>query len=346
MKRRLFSFLLVAWTLPAALAGALGWSSIWGSGSAFWDYLILFPTTGGMLHLPSIAVCAALIALRQDGEEPFAALARPLAIGIGLAGVALSLDLSDLHLAATTDVTSYHLFSENPLGLFLLSDGVLTQLWLPWRERAPSGGWLVAGLFAALAPACLVGFVAYREAPSAHESLLRGTSWEGPARGDEIVTVYSAMGFVAAELEAEMGVDPMRFAFPPDQHVNAEDQAIHFFDSLAAAREMRVDAARMTWCRYEDGTPSRWIDGRGDCFSDHLSFSERWEQLRESTDPELSPDVRSFVARRTACANVVLVPDAAFSAVAAQGRCAELPRLREELLARASSERDVHALRE
>ena len=57
-------------------------------------------------------------------------------------------------------------------------------------------------------------------------------------------------------------------------------------------------------------------------------------------------DVRSFVARRLACANVVLAPGAEHSGVAAQRRCSELPRLREELLTRASSERDVRTLRE
>jgi hypothetical protein len=344
---RLVSFLVVAWALPPAIAGALGWNGIWGTGSAFWDSLIPFPTTGGFLHLPSIAGCAALIAWRKAGVEPFATLSRPLATGIALAGVALMLDIADLHLAATTDVAPYHLLTANPLGLFLLSDGVLAQLWLPRLDRARRGaGWLAAGLLAALAPACLVGCVAYRQAPSAHDRLLRGMSWEGPARGDEIVTVYSSIGFVPAELEAELRADPMRLALPPEQHENAEDQAIYFFDSLSATRERRLDGARLAWCRYEDGTPSHWVDDGAECFADHVSFAERWEQLRDGTDPELSPDVRSFVARRLACANVVLAPGAEYSGVAAQRRCTELPRLREELLARASSERDLRALRE
>jgi hypothetical protein len=347
MKLRIASFLLVAWAVPPGIALALGWNGIWGSGSAFWDYLIPFPTTGGFLHLPGIASCAGLIALRRNGREPFATLARPLSIGIALAGAVLMLDLADLHLAATTDVASYHVLSPNPLGLFLLSDGVLTQLWMPRRERSgTSAGWLVAGLITALAPACLVGAAAFRHVPSAQHPLLRGTSWQGPSRGDEIVTLYSAMGFVPAALEAEFRADPMRLALPPEQHENAEDQAIYFFDSLAAARSMQLAAARATWCRYEDGTRSRWIDGQGDCFADHASFSERWEQGWADTDPGLSPDVRSFVARRLACADVVIAPDAEFSAVASQRRCSELPRLREELLARPSNEADVRALRE
>ncbi|MDQ1310178.1 MAG: hypothetical protein QG601_1448, partial [Pseudomonadota bacterium] len=34
------TWLVFAWVLPAAIAGTLGWRGVWGSQSAFTDYLV------------------------------------------------------------------------------------------------------------------------------------------------------------------------------------------------------------------------------------------------------------------------------------------------------------------
>ena len=65
-----------AWVTPALMAGALGWSGIWGSGSAFGDYLIPVPVAGGALHVPSFAVALALAAAWPKLGEGAAALIR------------------------------------------------------------------------------------------------------------------------------------------------------------------------------------------------------------------------------------------------------------------------------
>lgn len=41
--------LVIAWFTPAVIAGALGWRGIWGGTSAFADYLIPIPVSGGCL---------------------------------------------------------------------------------------------------------------------------------------------------------------------------------------------------------------------------------------------------------------------------------------------------------
>jgi hypothetical protein len=109
-------------------------------------------------------------------------------------------------------------------------------------------------------------------------------------------------------------------------HETAEDQAVYFFDSLQSARTMDLGAARATWCRYEDGTPSRWHSGSADCFSDHETFAERLERAWRDTDPSLPVDSRQAAARQDACKGVSIAESASFSAVTAQRMCSALAR--------------------
>jgi hypothetical protein len=315
MKIRLFGFVLMTWFASATIAGLLGWSGIWGSGSAFVDYLIPFPTTGGALHVPSIVGCVLLIAARRNGTEPFAGLARPLLVGVALAGALLLFEFPSLQVTG------------NPLGLFFLSDGLLAQVWLGSHAAGASRPtrWIAATL-ALLAPPLLAAMALVQMSPSTRDTLLPGMSRQGPERGDEIVTIYSSLGFDPEVLKAKLTEDGS-LALPPEQHIDAEDQAVQFFDNLEDARALRLEKARATWCRYEDGTPSRWAWGSVDCFASHVSFSERLQRLRAATDPGLTPAERDLAALRQACLGLVLLPDAASTSIAAQRRCASLARV-------------------
>lgn len=315
MKLRLFGFVLMTWFVAAAVAGMLGWSGIWGSGSAFVDYLIPFPTTGGALHVPSIVACMLLIAARRGGTEPFAGVARPLLAGLAIAGAVLLFEFPSLKITG------------NPLGLFFLSDALLAQLWLGSHPAAASSPtrWIAATL-ALLAPPLLAAMALVQMSPSTRNTLLPGTSRQGPERGDEILTIYSSLGFDPEVLKAKLTKD-VSLALPPEQHIDAEDQAVLFFEDLEAARGLRLEQARATWCRYEDGTPSRWAWGNVDCFTNHVSFSERLQQLRAATDAGLPAAERDLAALRQACAGVVLLPDAPSTSIAAQRRCASLARV-------------------
>jgi hypothetical protein len=329
IKWRIMGFVLTAWTLAAALGGMLGWRGVWGTGSAFVDYLIPFPTTGGMLHVMTLVPAASLVGLRSAGAEPLSALARPLLLGLVLAGVLLMFNMNDILLALNSDVPmprGAHLLQANPLGLFALTDGVIAQLWLSRREDVPRsfGAWVAAGI-AVLAPAAIIGSIVHERSPTAKYRLLLGASREGESRGDEIVTLYSTMGFAPAELAAEMRTN-LSLALPPEMHETAEDQAVYFFDSLQSARTMDLGAARATWCRYEDGTPSRWHNGSADCFSDHETFAERLERAWHATDPTLPVDSRQNAARQAACDGVSIAESASFSAVTAQRMCSALAR--------------------
>jgi hypothetical protein len=64
-KTAIGTWLVFAWVLPAAIAGALGWSGIWGSTSAFTDYLLPLPVAGGFLHSLPLGGIVGLLALSR-----------------------------------------------------------------------------------------------------------------------------------------------------------------------------------------------------------------------------------------------------------------------------------------
>src|SRR3970282_2853183 len=85
--------LVLAWITPAAIAGALGRSGIWGTGSAFLDYLIPFPVAGGIFHLPSFAVAAAIILSSRNLPAPLIRYLPLAAFAVFAGALALPLDL-------------------------------------------------------------------------------------------------------------------------------------------------------------------------------------------------------------------------------------------------------------
>ena len=84
---RLIPWILIAWPMPALIAGALGWKGIWGSGSALFDFLIPIPVAGGALHVPSFVVCGLIVLNMRFAEEESAARMRAFLIGAVLAGL-------------------------------------------------------------------------------------------------------------------------------------------------------------------------------------------------------------------------------------------------------------------
>ena len=64
-KTAIGTWLVFAWVLPAAIAGALGWRGIWGSRSAFGDYLLPLPMAAGFLHLLTLGGILGLLVLSR-----------------------------------------------------------------------------------------------------------------------------------------------------------------------------------------------------------------------------------------------------------------------------------------
>lgn len=294
-------WLILAWFTPAAIAGALGWSSIWGSGSVFADFLIPMPVAGGVLHVPSFIGVSALL-FTQPWAGRVAGYARGLLLVGALVGVATLLDLNKLQLAASTPMLGGSIWQQQPLGLFILTDCVIAQLFMgSLGGRWPQGTreWALS-LAAAVAVPLAYAAVSLQADPRQRDSFVYTGVRQSEQRSDESVFYYSKL---------PLGTDAFREAaapvlarHDPRSSLNAEDIAIHFFDSMAAAQAYNQAAARYTVCLYQDGTPTTWNPGSVDCFAGHESFSERFEKASRSQNPQLPQDVRSWLGRRDACA--------------------------------------------
>ncbi len=300
---RKFIFILwavVAWIAPAAIAGALGWKSIWGSGSAFADYLIPVPVAGGVLHLPSF-IAVSLILFTQPWAGRLGGHVRGILLAGTLIGIATLLDLDKLQLAATTDMAGGRLWQQQPLGLFVVTDCVIAQLFvrmLGGRWPVGTKEWAVS-LIAALTIPAAYAVASLKADPRQQNPFVYAGAREADTRGDEMVFYYSKL---------PLGSDAFRQAassvlerHDPRMNINTEDIAILFYDSLASAQAQDKRGAKYTVCLYQDGTATMWNPGSFDCFSKHESFSERLDKAFKTQDTSLPQDVRSWLARRDAC---------------------------------------------
>ena len=129
---------LLAWPLPALVAGALGWKGVWGSGSALVDYLIPIPVAGGVLHVPSFVICGLVVMAMPAAGDSAAGRMRAFLVGMALAGILMLLRLDDLWLAMQTKSARVgSLWQDNPLGVFVLSDALMALAFTALASQRP-----------------------------------------------------------------------------------------------------------------------------------------------------------------------------------------------------------------
>jgi len=288
-----------AWITPALVAGALGWKGIWGSTSAFGDYLVPLPIAGGALHVPSFALALLAVKLWPRLPPGVAGLLRGTCLGTALVGAAMLVDLDDVALAWTTDLEWRGVpWEKNPVGLFWLSDSSWA---LATMLRRPSPKTLALPALA-LALALPSAYATVRILGSRELSRPFVLGWRDEARNrwESIHRVYTRLpvddpGFRDAA---------RRFAaeHAPERDVNAEEVAFYFTDSLDAVEGTGEARVLTTLCLYEDGTPDRWEDGEADCFSDHVAFAERQAELAERIPRSTPRDVLEHLLLRELCA--------------------------------------------
>lgn len=242
---------VLAWVVPAVVAGALGWQGIWGSGSAGVDYLIPIPVAGGVLHVPSYGLMAVAVARLPHWSARGLQRWRALALALGIAGALMSVEGPGLRL------------TQNPVGLFLLSDGLLATLALAAAPQRPRLQVDLPSLVLLLAPVALLAAVAWNLSPRSREFNV-GAMRQGP--GDREVTVYvqTRLRPDSAEFRSRALAWAMARHHPAQWH-GIDRTAVYFSRELDAAA--RADAGRVfaTLCQTADGRAPRWLPGPGDC---------------------------------------------------------------------------------
>lgn len=341
-KGRLLLWTLIAWPLPAMIAGALRWEGVWGSGSALIDYLIPIPVAGGVFHVPTFVLGAVAIMVLPNLSPAGASRLRALIFGIAIAGVLWLLNLQELLRAMQNGEPFTQLrWQQNPLGLFFTCDALMALL---FTAAAPQRPWLrveVLTLLLLLLPSLMPLQMAMPRAKTAEEKKLQFTVGAGDRDqmpGNESLMVVTPMDVSAPDfrtLALQWAEKPDGIAHPRF-HVTAEDQALLFTANRESIHRFDRDQALLTLCLYEDGTPPRWLPGAGDCFSDHQSFSERLRDAAMARPPEEAPELRRYFAALELCPKekFASVPGGQGLQVTSAFVCEGLPQERARLMSK------------
>jgi hypothetical protein len=298
--------LIFAWITPALIAGALGWSGIWGSGSALVEYLIPVPVAGGVFHVPSFVIAAGVILASRNAEGALTRFLPVLAFGALVAALSLMLEFDRLNAWLFTDYNpagSPFRLDGNPFFLFIATDAFWVGVYAILRGfSAPKPAWLALPLI----PAAIIGLnvADYRTSGPVFEF---GGQMYGESRGQEILMVYTSASFDEALFLnwAEEGAH----LHPPWLNVNSEHVAVYFTNSMQAVKWGRFDqidaeSTVATLCLYEEDRSTVVHRGRYDCFADRSTVEQRLATLAEQNATGLGSDVDFWYARVLLCDGV------------------------------------------
>jgi hypothetical protein len=305
------AILLAAWVTPALLAGSLGWAGIWGTGSAFTDFLIPVPVAGGVLHVPSFAVLAGVLAVLPRLGSAAVRRVAVAALAIGVAALVAQVDFDRLHGWLTTDYVPYGSpvrMQGNPLLLFIATDAA----WLAIAAVATAGAPAPAAWLVLPAVVLLVAGLGLFQQRTAGPDFVPRSSVPGAARGNSIELVYTARGYDAAYLRAWL--DGPGITFRPWESVNDENVAVIFTSSRQLVEWNQLDqiagpATVATACLHEEDRSVAIHQGYVDCFAGRLTVAERLAAIAASGATGLGGEVDQWYTQRRLCAGVVVPPD-------------------------------------
>jgi hypothetical protein len=298
--------LVLAWITPAAIAGALGRSGIWGTGSAFLDYLIPFPVAGGIFHLPSFAVAAAIILSSRNLPAPLIRYLPLAAFAVFAGALALQLDLERFNSWLFTDYGLYgspFRFDENPLYLFVSTDALWVGIYaLLAGHSAPIRLWLMLPVI----PAAVVGLSALRY-QSGEPVFKIGGGMRGTMRGNEMRMVYTSASYDEV-LFRDLFEQASSFS-RPWTNPNAEHVAVYFVGSMQMLDfrefdEIGSDNTVATICLYEEDRSVDYHGGYYDCFADRSTVAEALAALRAREATGLGDDIDAWYSLVRFCDDV------------------------------------------
>lgn len=295
-------WVVLAWPLPALVAGAAGWHGVWGSGSALVDYLIPVPVAGGVLHVPSFLLGAVAVAQASRWSALALSRARVLALCAALAGAWFLFDLP---------AGRVH---ENPLALFVCSDGAMALVLLSvfggqlGFRREPLSVAVGLALGSVLGLAALMALLG--PGAPAFDAGLGSADSTGTYQRQ---FVHTTLGPDGEQFRAR-AVEWAEQHHHPWLSKEAEVVSLHFTAKSASALVGDTGGVFVTLCLYEDGTSPRWLPPVGNCSADHLSFDERARRAARRLPDTVPPDEARERGLRQACAEAPPAPAAPASA--------------------------------
>ncbi|MFW2403607.1 MAG: hypothetical protein ACN4GT_02495 [Gammaproteobacteria bacterium] len=323
--------LVLAWITPALVAGMLGWSGTWGGSSAVMDYLIPIPVAGGVFHVPSFVVAAAMIFSLRGKSEAQGAFVLMLALAIFLAALTLQIDFDRLNEALFTDYEprgSPLRFDGNPFFLFITTDALWVAIY------ALASGYTLSSrgvLLLAAVPATIVGaqMISYSTGGT---KLTYGFSSHIKEIGNGATYVHTPGGYDEALFRR--WIEDTDYVLMPWESVNTENEAVHFTNSMQAIRWRNTESVEGivgTICFHEADRSSSAHAGYFDCFADHPTVRQRMKQSMAETDTGFGRKVNLWFANAKLCDGVD-VPDDYVGDIAMLSICLGMRRKYPEFL--------------
>lgn len=304
----------LAWLAPPLIAGASGWRGVWGSNSAFVDYLIPVPVAGGALHVPTFALLLVLVAQAPSLSARTAGWARGLVLGAALTAALLLLPPPDWRP------------SQNPLGLFVLCDALVALLALTAAPCEPGLNIDAGRLLAFAAVPALGGVVAWQALGLGEEFRVGAVNLSPDYSVSSIPVVVRGD---PASPRVRQGAQAWAEGHQhPRQWGNVEVSSIRFvpYDRGTPA----------ILCLYEDGTPARWLADGGDCLAGFTTFASRLARHSGAVPADAPRELREYLAARAACEEIgwrQKEQDLSW-AISSDAACSTVARRRELLLPR------------
>ena len=295
--------LILAWITPAIIAGTLGWSGIWGAGSALGDYLIPIPVAGGVLHVPSFLVAASIIVF---GRHLPIAIIRHLSVfafALSIAAISLQMDFQRINWWLFTDYQPHgspFRFGKNPFYLFVATDAFWVGMYaLKNSHLRGLRYWLCLPLI----PVVIIGVHAIQYRTIGPSFQIIG-SVTGKVRGEETNVVYTSASYNKKTF-LDWVETKANFA-RPWMNPNAEHVAIIFTGSMQFKRWRQLDEmikqnTVATVCLYEEDCSTIAHKGYYDCFEDRKTVEEKLSVLVTGEATGLGKDIDRWFAGVQVC---------------------------------------------
>jgi len=323
-----FLILILAWITPAAVAGALGWSGIWGTGSAFGEFLIPIPLAGGVFHVPSFLAAAGIILASRNSTGPLVRYLPVLAFSVLALSISLMLEFDRINAWLFTDYEPFgspFRLDDNPLLLFVATDAFWVGSYAVMRGfTSPVRSWLMLPLV----PAAVVGLSAANYQTSGPVFEIGGSMYTS-SRGQEIITVYTSESYDEDVFVKWLEED--RYFALPWFNVNSEHVAVLFTNSMQAIKwgqfdQVESESTIATICLYEEDRSIIPHRDYYDCFAERNTVEQELAALAASESTGLGSDIDFWYARVLLCDGVEL-PEAAATDIARIGVCQGMVRV-------------------
>ena len=305
------TFLILIWFSPALIAGMLGWSGIWGSGSAIIEYLIPLPVAGGVFHVPGFIVSVFLLKIMDQENLLLKRYISYAAFSVLIMMLALHIDFERFYAWLTTDYQPHGSpirFDSNTVYLFVSTDAF--WIWVYSQLKGISFGRIDLFIITFIPPVVL-GLQYVTKNTSGPEFYIGGTSI-GEQRGQQARYVFTTADY--NEKLLLNWLEDTNSLGSPWLNVNTEHEAVIFTNSLQPIKWHRFDEINhtntiATVCSYENDKSRTIHKGVYDCFDGKVTTAQQLQQLTNNHPTGFDTVIDYWYARTLLCDGVRIPTD-------------------------------------